>query len=320
MKRNAHSISVDKISVIIPIYNTEAYLRKCLNSVLVQTYQNFEIICVDDGSTDLSGEILKQYAAEDSRIQVIFQQNMGQSEARNVALSNVKGKYVYFLDSDDFIHPQTLEVLYRVLKESECAIAVTKQTKIYDANPIDISNLQYVIKKPALLNILQNEESGSVVWNKLYRADLVRNRKFIKGIYFEDWPWITCLFADIDAYTEVPYGLYAYNTDNVSTMRSTFDISKVGHFIIGIRAVWHYFSDETRKHLWPMVRKKRISVSIKHMVNAVYHERQNQPVLDDFLLSMLYQLRQAECFYYYELSLKVIMRILKIWFRNRRRK
>ena len=90
MERKIPEFSADKISIIIPVYNMEAYLPRCLDSVLARTYQNFEIICVNDGSTDGSGEILKKYAAEDNRIQVIFQQNMGQSEARNVALSNIK--------------------------------------------------------------------------------------------------------------------------------------------------------------------------------------------------------------------------------------
>lgn len=99
------------ISVIIPVYNVEEYLRECVDSVLVQTYQNFEIILVDDGSTDSSGRICDEYAEKDSRISVIHQENRGPSKTRNTGLNNANGKYIYFLDSDDYIENNALELL-----------------------------------------------------------------------------------------------------------------------------------------------------------------------------------------------------------------
>lgn len=99
------------ISVIIPVYNVEAYLRECVESVLKQTYQNFEIILVDDGSTDSSGQICDEYASNDERICVIHQKNNGPSKTRNTGLDNATGKYIYFLDSDDYIESNALELL-----------------------------------------------------------------------------------------------------------------------------------------------------------------------------------------------------------------
>ena len=99
------------ISVIIPVYNVEEYLCECVDSVLVQTYQNFEIILVDDGSTDSSGRICDEYAEKDSRISVIHQENRGPSKTRNTGLNNANGKYIYFLDSDDYIENNALELL-----------------------------------------------------------------------------------------------------------------------------------------------------------------------------------------------------------------
>lgn len=306
------------ISVIIPVYNEAKYLHRCLDSVLSQTYTNVEVLCVDDGSTDGSSEILANYASKDRRIKIVTQANFGQSAARNAGLKQISGEYVFFVDADDFIHRQTLEILLNVIQKTNVAVVAIDDVKHYSDTLVNLENLQYTIHNNPLEHILQNEASGSVIWNKLYKADLVRNRQFIRGIYFEDWPWTTCLFADVKNYATVPYALYGYNTENTSTMRSVFTMEKVWNFAVGIRATQKYFADFERQHLWPMVRKKRICTSIKRMVNAVYHEKENQPELDRGLLAIISQLRQAECFFYYELPLKVLMRILKIRIRRRR--
>lgn len=122
MKNNIEYIP--KVSVIIPVYNTEEYLRECLDSVVNQTLKEIEIICVDDGSTDGSLEILKEYAAKDKRIKVIHQENKGVSYARNVGLTNVIGEYIMFIDSDDYILPNTLQVLYDKIKSSNADLLV----------------------------------------------------------------------------------------------------------------------------------------------------------------------------------------------------
>ena len=104
------------VSVIIPIYNVEKYLRECLDSVINQSYTNLEIICVNDGSTDSSGEIVQEYAKKDCRIVYIEQQNSGQSIARNVGLERVKGEWIYFLDADDYIDLDCLEEMVSALR------------------------------------------------------------------------------------------------------------------------------------------------------------------------------------------------------------
>lgn len=305
------------VTVIIPVYNVAEYLPRCVDSVLSQTHSDTEVICVDDGSNDGSSEVLANYARKDKRLKILTQPNFGQSAARNAALEQISGEYVFFVDADDFIHRQTLEILLKVMQITQVQIAAIDDVKHYSDTLVDLENLQYIVHNNPLEHILQNEASGSVIWNKLYKADLVRDRQFIRGIYFEDWPWTTCLFADVKSYATVPYALYGYNTENISTMRSVFTTEKVWNFAVGIRAVQKYFADLQRRHLWPMVRKKRICASIKRMVNAVYHEKENQPELDRFLLAILSQLRQAECFFYRELPLKVLIRILKI--RKRRK-
>ncbi len=107
------------ISVIIPIYNVEEYLRECIDSVLNQTYQNFEIILVDDGSTDSSGTICDEYVDKDDRVSVVHQKNAGPSKTRNTGLENATGKYIYFLDSDDYIEKNALELLINTAESND---------------------------------------------------------------------------------------------------------------------------------------------------------------------------------------------------------
>lgn len=309
-------ISSAMISVIIPVYNCADYLPRCLDSVLGQTYTALEVICVNDGSTDDCAEILAQYSQKDRRLKIITQENQGQSSARNAALKIAGGDYIFFVDADDFIHPQALEVLSVTAQKSGAPVAATVETKHYNAAPVDINDLQYEVHQNPLLHILQNEASGSVIWNKLYKRELIRNRPFIEGIYFEDWPWVTCLFADIKEYATVPYALYGYNTDNTSTMRSSFSVRKIDNYATGIRAVTKYFNAPERQYLWPTVRKIRIGASLRHLINAVYHNKDGRKEQDKFLFATLKQLHNEKCFYYRELRFKVLMRLAKIWFRN----
>ena len=304
------------ISVIIPVYNTEKYLERCLQSVLQQTYPHIELLCVNDGSTDGSAAILARYAAADSRVKVLSQENKGQSAARNAALKIATGDYVFFVDADDFIHPQMLEVLLTAVQKSGAPVAATEDAKHYNPASINMADLRYETHQEPLLHILQNEASGSVIWNKLYKRETVQNRPFIEGIYFEDWCWVTCLFADIAEYATVPYALYGYNTENTSTMRSTFSVRKIDNYATGIRAVKAYFTAAERQHLWPTVRKIRIGASLKHLINAVYHNRDERATQDKFLFATLKQLHREKCFYYRELRFKVLMRLAKIWLRN----
>ena len=101
-----------KVSIIVPVYKVEKYLRRCLDSILSQTFDDFEVICVNDGSPDNSIDILNEYASRDNRFCVVEQENQGLSMARNNGKKLARGEYIYFLDSDDYIHPQLLEVSY----------------------------------------------------------------------------------------------------------------------------------------------------------------------------------------------------------------
>lgn len=121
------------VSVIIPVYNQEKYLRKCLDSVCNQSLQNIEVICVNDGSTDNSKEILENYAKQDSRIHILSQKNQGAGAARNLGMQVARGKYLSFLDSDDIFEPLMLETMVRAIEKDDADVLVCRADR-FDTN------------------------------------------------------------------------------------------------------------------------------------------------------------------------------------------
>lgn len=181
------------ISVVVPVYKAEPYLRRCVDSILAQTHQDLEIILVDDGSPDNCGAICDEYAEKDSRIRVIHQQNRGLSGARNAGLEQASGDYVAFLDSDDYVDPTMYEQLLRVLREqdadiAECGYRWIKPDVTYDrenTGKVDVyTNLESLEKL-----YFGDQLFGGisiVVWNKLYRRQLLEGLQFAQGLNFED--------------------------------------------------------------------------------------------------------------------------------------
>jgi glycosyltransferase involved in cell wall biosynthesis len=180
----------DKISIIIPVYNTAPYIRKCLDSVINQTYRNLEIICINDGSTDGSGKICDEYAAKDSRIRVFHKENGGLSSALNVGLENFTGTYLGFVDSDDWAEPDMFEVLHKALKNSGAHISIASYFIDTDAKSTPMANKEQIPDgvigtKNMLLYPLKRDYYicfCGYVWNKLYLTDIVRE----SGLFFDN--------------------------------------------------------------------------------------------------------------------------------------
>ena len=174
-----------KVSVIIPVYNTESYLPECIESLLNQTYPFFEIICVDDGSTDRSAQIIEAYAAEDPRVTLIRQQNSFAGTARNRGMDQAQGKYLLFLDSDDYFDPRMLELSVSRAEETAADIVVfggynldsrTNTAKVRPSYLKEhlVSGLEVFSRKDIPDHILTL--SNPAPWNKLYRRDFVKAR------------------------------------------------------------------------------------------------------------------------------------------------
>lgn len=133
-----------EVSVVIPVYRVEAHLRRCVDSALAQTFSDFEVILVDDGSPDNCGAICDEYAAKDARVRVIHQENGGLSAARNAGIDAARGEYLFFMDSDDLIHPQTLEILHELLKAHRADIAIGGFTRFKNEDELNLARMQTV--------------------------------------------------------------------------------------------------------------------------------------------------------------------------------
>jgi glycosyltransferase involved in cell wall biosynthesis len=177
-----------KISIIVPVYKVEPYLHKCVDSILAQTFTDFELILVDDGSPDRCGEICEEYAKKDSRIRVIHKVNGGLSDARNAGLDIAKGDYVGFVDSDDWIEPDMYQLLYDMCTANNCEIANCTST-IYYKNKTVINGSHGLIihtRDQAMRAMLEGQLYDEVVWTKLIKRSLLKEIRFPVGIVYED--------------------------------------------------------------------------------------------------------------------------------------
>jgi glycosyltransferase involved in cell wall biosynthesis len=176
------------ISIIIPVYKTETYLRRCLDSVVGQTYKNLEIILVDDGSPDGCGEICDAYAAADSRVKVIHQQNRGLSVARNEGLKIASGDYYGFVDSDDWIDSDMFETLYQGAIQHGADIAICGYYFVMGDKYKEIKEEHTTLydREDAIHHLLVDEKITNHVWNKLYKKELFEGVHFPPGRTFED--------------------------------------------------------------------------------------------------------------------------------------
>lgn len=184
----------DKVSIIIPIYKVEKYLDECIKSVVNQTYDNLEIILVDDGSPDSCPVICDEWASKDSRIKVIHKENGGVSSSRNAGLDVSSGEYIMFVDSDDTIHPKMVEILYKVLVQEKCDISMCNWKKVsditspnnayYSSDKFKITSFEGDNVFALLFN--SNLPLISALWAKLYKSEFFKNIRFPLGKIHED--------------------------------------------------------------------------------------------------------------------------------------
>ena len=204
------------ISVIIPVYKVEDYHERCLDSVINNTYKNLEIICVNDGSPDHCQEILERYAEKDNRIKVIVQENRGLSAARNTGIEAASGDYLYYLDSDDWIHKQAIALLVKVAEESDADIIVGGYRTVESQNSTEENNLMQIAVYPPKQSVtayMSGTDFRVTVWGTLYRSAAFQNIRFPdkKGI-FEDNFYHALIFSETEHATVVRlhHPLYYY--------------------------------------------------------------------------------------------------------------
>lgn len=190
--------NMPKISVIIPCYNAEKYIARCLQSVLENTYQNLEVLCINDGSTDKSEEVLHDIASKDSRVKVLIQPNQGVSVARNHGLDVATGDYVAFIDADDWVHKQYFECLLNACLKNGTAISVCKYREVYDViPPITENGSECQVYLVSAVECFENNYIKTDVWGRIIVRDIVENLRFEKGMAFgEDSTFMFKLLCD----------------------------------------------------------------------------------------------------------------------------
>ena len=215
-----------KISVIVPVYNVEQYLERCVNSIINQTYENLEIILVDDGSTDRSGEMCDSFAEKDERIKVVHKENGGASAARNRGLDICLGEYVTFVDSDDWLDIHMYKDLMELMVNMDADIVECNWEVIYD----EMKDIKQPVTEVTVLRQVEAEKAlfdGSgratiLPWNKIYKKNLFKNNRFPEGMMCEDQWLLPKIYLKSKQSIYVNQKYYYYYQSPNSVMRSSF--------------------------------------------------------------------------------------------------
>ena len=254
------------ISVIIPIYKAEKYVEKCVKAVQNQTYENLEIILVDDGSPDESGKICDRLATEDSRIRVLHKENGGAATARNAGLNVMTGEYIAFVDADDYMELHYIETLYNTLSQKHAQVAICSFKTVDEAgNPVSIDSLhdesrdvnisvagadgiEVFTGNEIILQDLQGHWEHVAPWGKLYQADLFEGVRYPKWPAYEDEPVFIRVFDKVEVAAASKDRLYYYVQHAGSLMNTAYSEKQRSTTI----KMWHerieYYSDNTPRH------------------------------------------------------------------------
>ena len=246
------------VSVIVPVYKVEPFLRRCVDSILTQTYQNLEIILVDDGSPDNCGKICDEYAAQDPRVKVIHRENGGLSAARNTGMENASGEYLAFIDSDDWIEPWSMEIMRKLAAEHDADIA---EAALRYYRPWKPERLYYEGKNTKKVTVYTNEQAlkqlyfGPELLNnlsisactKLYRAQFLKekNLRFAEGYLHEDVEFTPRVLFFANKIVTYDDSFYNYNIhlgqDSISGQR--FSIRKTASLLEVKRRIFAFFCE-----------------------------------------------------------------------------
>ncbi len=265
------------VSVVVPIYNVETLLRRALDSILSQTCKDWEAILVDDGSTDSSGRIAEEYAESDRRFQVIHKANGGQSEARNVGLQHARGEFLLFLDADDFLHPQLMELCLQAMLRDNCDLACFTYDRVYRTIALVKQFLHLDAPKPHYKfyeqppcvvtdNIFAYATEYSrprdidrrwavkhcQVWRCMYKTYAVRDIQFIPGIIYEDFPWWSEVLLRVGRCTILNLPLYFYCPNRKSDILSSDETRKTESLKQAIEAAKRLYvnAPEDKRKAW----------------------------------------------------------------------
>lgn len=219
----------EKVSIVVPIYNVEMYLEKCIESLINQTYDNIEIILVDDGSTDNSHNICKNYAQKDNRIKLIHKENGGLSDARNVGIENATGKYITFVDSDDWLSYDYCEIMVKHMNEENVDIVMAKLVSVYNDDYVFVHKSNYNKNVYTNLEALEKFEDtvNVVAVAKLYKKELFNNLRYKVGKIHEDEFMFHKIFFEAKNVLALDSALYAYRQRENSITTAKYSLKRL---------------------------------------------------------------------------------------------
>ena len=215
-----------KISVIVPVYNVEKFLTRCIDSILAQTFTDFELLLIDDGSKDKSGEICDEYAAKDSRIRVFHKQNGGVSTARNLGIDKAQGEWVYFVDSDDWIEIETLSIVQSIDMRKIGIIKFGYYEDFYDGkiNIVSDNNERIISDPEEMLNAVGNNKYYGFLWNSFFNRSIIKTLRFDEDLpWMEDHIFSLQLFLSGKSLIILSGKYYHYNIRNLISLSSISD-------------------------------------------------------------------------------------------------
>ena len=238
--------TMPEISIIVPVYRAEKYLNACVDSILNQTYSDFELVLIEDGSPDQSGAICDEYAQKDDRVRVIHQPNQGQAAARNHALPMTQGKWLCYVDSDDAIHPQMLEHLHRAAEKSGAGISMCQFLEAPEPpedyeQPAEFSYTLLTMDEKTLTELHDRDQyPGWVACAKLIRRELVEGYPFHTGRVYEDNEAVTRWLLPAKTLAMLPTQLYFYRTNPESTTKNQFSLKRLD-YLWALESMISYF-------------------------------------------------------------------------------
>lgn len=272
-----------KVSIIVPVYNVDKYFRRCVDSLLCQTYSNIEIILVDDGSTDKSGSICDEYLYIDKRIKVIHKKNGGLSSARNAGLEIAVGEYIGFLDSDDWARPEMIEFLLSIIMEENSEIAQCGFTPFIEGQQLSEYAKKDYIREPTvhlscvdaynqLYGIDVNNWINFITWNKLYKRGLFDSLRFSEGMHNEDvimTAKIIALCSKISI-SNTPMVYYMQRENSIMGEQRKNKYKMAYEHFKAFKSISDYFENQNNEQLYLLTSKYTLvySLSVLRAKNA----------------------------------------------------
>lgn len=271
-------IGTPLISVILPVYNVESYLDRCMHSLLNQTYKNLEIIMIDDGSTDSSGEICDKYARIDGRVCVIHQKNQGLSAARNKGIENSKGRYLTFVDSDDSVQTDMIEYLFYLLKKFDCKMSLCSHivyfTKSKKYRDLGNGKEEKLSAHDCIKSMLYHGDVDTSAWAKLYSREVIDDIRFPVGKFYEDIATTYKYFIKSDYVACGFNSKYIYHVRDNSIVTGSFSLRKLD--LLEMTDSMAYEVNEIYSDLKKAVLRRRVYARFSTLNQMLYLDNNNE--------------------------------------------